>query len=241
MSDIDDVFNSLTPQAIQKELAIFDRNGKDIYIKDASAKLKTQTGQGTSESSSYFIFANDCYYPMKAIARMARLKNGKAKSNYNSITFVPAMERLEFNIHHNPSLKLSKKANASAKSARDKVYYWTISRPEQAKFRKDIFKAYGAKCLFTGCDLTDALEAAHLVPFATGGRDVVENGIPLRSDVHKLFDYHLIAIDPETMKVQFSSLIVDSYCEHIVREIDLSDLGLDPNMLTDRWKEYNKK
>lgn len=47
------------------------------------------------------------------------------------------------------------------------------------------------------------LEAAHIIPYAEkfADRDKPENGLLLRSDLHKLFDAHLVSIDPASKKV----------------------------------------
>jgi predicted restriction endonuclease len=57
----------------------------------------------------------------------------------------------------------------------------------------------------------DVLEAAHLIPFATGEpkRDTLENGILLRADIHTLFDRGLMAIDPDTRELWMSDKLVD--------------------------------
>ena len=53
------------------------------------------------------------------------------------------------------------------------------------------------------------LEAAHIIPYAQchADRDKSKNGLLLRSDVHKLFDAHLISINPETRKIEISDNI----------------------------------
>jgi len=69
-------------------------------------------------------------------------------------------------------------------------------RREQQKFKTELLKR-GARCAITGETLIDALEAAHIHDVGAGGLDTVENGIILRSDLHKLYDagYFDIAVD----------------------------------------------
>lgn len=63
-----------------------------------------------------------------------------------------------------------------------------LERPNQANFRKDILTAYTGKCLITGVNIRNVLEAAHIVPVSEDGIDHVSNGICLRSDIHRLYD-----------------------------------------------------
>ena len=63
-----------------------------------------------------------------------------------------------------------------------------LERPNQANFRKDILAAYTDKCLITGVDIRNVLEAAHIVPVSEDGIDHVSNGICLRTDIHRLYD-----------------------------------------------------
>lgn len=41
------------------------------------------------------------------------------------------------------------------------------------------------------------MQAAHIMPVAAGGPDIVQNGIALSATVHWLFDRHLISIDED--------------------------------------------
>ena len=53
----------------------------------------------------------------------------------------------------------------------------------------------------TGCDFTDALEAAHIHPYVGQASNVVNNGLLLRADVHTLFDLYLVAVNPDSLKI----------------------------------------
>ncbi|GAB3173810.1 hypothetical protein GCM10027059_45500 [Myceligenerans halotolerans] len=48
--------------------------------------------------------------------------------------------------------------------------------------------AYQRTCALTGNRITPALEAAHIVPMSAHGQPRVDNGLLVRSDVHRLFD-----------------------------------------------------
>lgn len=76
-------------------------------------------------------------------------------------------------------------------------------RPNQRRFRDALIKRQGQICAVTGCTTADALEAAHIIPFAEGraGRDLPSNGLLLRRDIHRLFDLLLLSVDPHDRTV----------------------------------------
>lgn len=69
------------------------------------------------------------------------------------------------------------------------------SRRGQQRFRQALLKAYGGRCVVTGCRVEDLLEAAHITPHADHTDYRVSNGLLLRSDIHTLFDLNLLVID----------------------------------------------
>ncbi len=63
----------------------------------------------------------------------------------------------------------------------------------QAAFREGLLSMYDC-CAITDESTEDALEAAHIVPVAEGGRDSPDNGILLRADIHRVYDKCLFQI-----------------------------------------------
>nr|WP_216821369.1 HNH endonuclease [Marinobacterium profundum] len=86
---------------------------------------------------------------------------------------------------------------------------WT--RRGQPDFRARLLLAYGAHCAVTGCDVVDALEAAHITPFADEQDYQLSNGVLLRGDIHTLFDLFLISIEPNTWTVRIAPQLAASY------------------------------
>jgi putative restriction endonuclease len=74
-------------------------------------------------------------------------------------------------------------------------------RQGQAKFRLDLLDAYGSRCAATEYDVSEGLEAAHIRPYRGTHTNETRNGILLRADIHSLFDYGIIGVDPESMKI----------------------------------------
>ena len=85
-----------------------------------------------------------------------------------------------------------------------------VRRKGQARFRAALVAAYEGKCVITGCDAVEALEAAHIIPYRGLQTDHPQNGLLLRADLHSLFDLGLLAIDPSTMRVVLSPELAQS-------------------------------
>lgn len=69
-------------------------------------------------------------------------------------------------------------------------------RPGQPQFRQSLLSTIGV-CPITNVDLPEVLEAAHIKPHAYGGPMGVDNGWPMRVDVHRLFDAGKLRIRPD--------------------------------------------
>lgn len=68
-----------------------------------------------------------------------------------------------------------------------------------ASFRRQICDAYDNRCAVTRLRIVNGggkaeVQAAHIWPVATGGPDVVQNGLALSGTAHWLFDRHLISL-----------------------------------------------
>jgi hypothetical protein len=77
-------------------------------------------------------------------------------------------------------------------------------REGEPQFRKRLMSHYRARCAITGCRVEEVLEAAHIRPYRGKKTNHSTNGLLLRSDLHTLFDRHLIAVDERTMRVLIS-------------------------------------
>ena len=67
------------------------------------------------------------------------------------------------------------------------------ARPDQRGFRGALLEAYGGRCAITGCDVAEALEAAHVANWRS--ENDVGAGILLRADLHRLLERGLLVID----------------------------------------------
>jgi len=90
----------------------------------------------------------------------------------------------------------------SEATAKDRIASAIVIRRGQQEFREGL-----KRCLITGCDAEEALEAAHIRPYCKGGTFDIQNGLLLRADIHTLFDLGLIAIDTRKMNLILSPIL----------------------------------
>lgn len=93
-------------------------------------------------------------------------------------------------------------------------HYWNVERVEesparygtpievkprlgQGLFSLAVRDAYHGACAVTGEHSSPVLEAAHIIPYAKGGEHRVDNGLLLRSDLHRLYDRGYVTITPD--------------------------------------------
>lgn len=71
-------------------------------------------------------------------------------------------------------------------------------------FQKNLHEHYGNKCPVTGCTALPLLDAAHLIPVANSPQDVyaTENGLLLRTDIHRMFDTKLLRFEVSGSEVK---------------------------------------
>lgn len=86
----------------------------------------------------------------------------------------------------------------------------SVVRPGQGNFRARLLERYGSQCCITGCKVDTLLEAAHIIPYRGDQSDDVSNGLLLRVDLHRLFDAHLVSINPATLAVEVASTVDDA-------------------------------
>jgi putative restriction endonuclease len=67
----------------------------------------------------------------------------------------------------------------------------------QGAFRVLVTDVYERRCAVTGDHTLPVLEAAHIRPVSQGGEHQIQNGLLLRSDVHRLFDRGYVTVDPQ--------------------------------------------
>ncbi|MEA2560545.1 MAG: putative restriction endonuclease [Acidobacteriota bacterium] len=67
----------------------------------------------------------------------------------------------------------------------------------QGTFRVLVTDNYERRCAVTGEKALPVLDAAHILPVGQGGQHQVDNGLLLRTDVHRLFDKGYVTVTPD--------------------------------------------
>ena len=90
-------------------------------------------------------------------------------------------------------------------------------RRGQADFRARLLQAYGGRCCISNCKVEALLEAAHIRPHAIEPNYDTRNGLLLRSDLHTLFDLHLLGVD-KFGAIRLSPEVNDAYYKDLVQK-----------------------
>jgi putative restriction endonuclease len=80
---------------------------------------------------------------------------------------------------------------------RDHVEVTRRERLGQGTFRLRLRRAYRGQCAVTGEHAVPVLEAAHIQPYLGPASNHPQNGIVLRSDLHRLYDRGYVTVTPE--------------------------------------------
>jgi hypothetical protein len=104
---------------------------------------------------------------------------------------------------------------AGIKDERQRVLQSIVLRQGQPQFREGLLDAYGSKCAITDCDVQEALEAAHIIPYLGVETNHLSNGLILRADLHTLFDLFMFAIEPKSLKIIISPRLRNTFYEQL--------------------------
>ncbi|TCK03005.1 HNH endonuclease [Marinobacterium mangrovicola] len=113
------------------------------------------------------------------------------------------------------------------------------ARDGQARFRNELIQHYDLRCMVTGEAIEAIVEAAHIMPYDGNKSNHISNGLLLRVDIHRLFDNHLLTIEPHTFKIHLHpSLEKSSYSYLQNQPLRLQHENLiDNEALAKRFKE----
>lgn len=114
------------------------------------------------------------------------------------------------------------------------------TRRSQSRFRLNMISLYGSACAISRESVVEVLEAAHIMGHSETGINHSGNGLLLRSDLHRLFDANLIAIDPRLLTIVISPLLEGTkYTKFAGRKLQSRKDGSRPDLkhLEDRWRQ----
>jgi len=152
---------------------------------------------GCSILSTPFFFKREQWIPIPS-DWSSNIVSGKTYDNkeHTGATLLAAVqERILFNqssmLHHQQYAYVDRVAEEEARYGSE---YLTKARLGQGTFRILVTEAYSRKCSITGERTLPVLEASHIKPFSLSGPNAIDNGLLLRSDLHKLFDLGYLTI-----------------------------------------------
>lgn len=117
-------------------------------------------------------------------------------------------------------------------------------RRGQKKFRDSLRKRYKDRCVVTGCEVLDLLEAAHIKPYRGEDDNHSENGLLLRADIHTLFDLDLLGIEPKELRVELHPAVANDndYNRLHGRKLDcLSEKAPSRKILNLRYQQFQAR
>lgn len=126
----------------------------------------------------------------------------------------------------------------------DRRFSLREARLGQPAFRAVLVGVYGGRCVVTGCDVEDVLEACHIASFArhVDLRESARNGLLLRADIHALFDRLRLSIHPRNGQVVLAPPLRSSaygrlHGRVVRHRADPELLGAHFRSFLDRWPE----
>jgi putative restriction endonuclease len=125
--------------------------------------------------------------------------------------------------------------------ARRKILATITQRQGQGPFRSDLLVAYRGSCAVTGTTAIEALEAAHIKPYAGPQTNQVNNGLLLRADIHTLFDLGLLTIGDD-LSVVVSNKLSDSVYQALHGKLIAlpTEENARPSLEAIRWHRSNR-
>jgi hypothetical protein len=100
-------------------------------------------------------------------------------------------------------------ASALEEDLRRRIEASIVLRQGQGAFRRELLAAYSGRCCITGTSVETLLDAAHIVPYRGTHTDLLTNGLLLRTDLHTLFDRHLLTVTSDHV-VHVSPTVADA-------------------------------
>lgn len=101
-------------------------------------------------------------------------------------------------------------------------------RTEQRAFREAVFRACDGRCVVSGCDVPEALEAAHLLGRDwRQGHNGASDGMLLRRDLHALYDRGMLHIS-ESGLIELAPGLTSYYAELQGKQLGFNCKGKTP-------------
>jgi hypothetical protein len=151
-----------------------------------------------------------------------------------------------FELEYSPAIISDIDIDSAKSNLEEDLRLWRdtqqVIREGQAKFRNDLIEVYAGKCAITGYDVELALDAAHVRKYNGKHTNIVQNGLLLRKDLHKLFDHGVFGIRPGDLSVVLNDRARNTrYAELANVRLRLPSnqrVGPDPGLLAEHLKTW---
>ncbi|KPZ59271.1 hypothetical protein AN391_01302 [Pseudoalteromonas sp. P1-13-1a] len=128
---------------------------------------------------------------------------------------------------------------ALSEDNRSRVTRSQVTRVGQQGFRALILDNFYLKCAISSSEEQALLEAAHIMPYKGAQSNVIQNGLCLRVDLHRLFDKFLISIEPQTLEIVVSDKVKDTYYKNFAGiKLGSSKVGVSKSLLKRHFYQF---
>ncbi|WP_339834150.1 HNH endonuclease [uncultured Parvibaculum sp.] len=122
-----------------------------------------------------------------------------------------------------------------------------VVRDGAAAFRDGVLQAWGRRCAISRTGVVPVLEAAHIFPYLGVATNDFRNAILLKSDLHTLFDLHLLSFEyiDERLFVRISKTLEKTgYAKYDARLVKLPSSCMhcpDPDVVHHHFEKFRKR
>ncbi|PGH59230.1 hypothetical protein CRT60_00935 [Azospirillum palustre] len=134
-----------------------------------------------------------------------------------------------------------REVSADALGTSERVKATGTRRPAQERFRNTMLNHYQHTCAVTGAMTRATLEAAHIQVLDGHDDNAPDNGVLLRSDVHRLLDRHLITLSSDGQTIEVSPFLTDPHYAFLAgAPVSRPFIGRPPSLekIAERRREY---
>lgn len=135
---------------------------------------------------------------------------------------------------------------SDAPDQRRKEESYLVVREGAKEFRQTILSAW-KKCAVSGCSVGVTLDAAHIFRYLGPQTNDSRNGIALRTDIHRLFDKHLLSFEQLDCKIYVriaDKLLETDYAMFDGKELTLPSSAAeipDSSVLSEHFRQFITK
>jgi HNH endonuclease len=181
----------------------FEEEGQKYTVEIAPERQRFERYEGSPDLAPYFriieLLPDEVLALRESRETDERMKEARRKQRELSNDLEMSVEEIAHQLEEGGEFDPE-----DAEDARDRILASVVRRRGQPEFREHLLSVYNRRCAISGCNVVPVLEAAHVTPYLGPDTNRADNGLPLRADLHTLFDLKLIAIDADSMTVLVS-------------------------------------